>query len=307
MYVDVVTLGTASAGVLRSNDVLPASQTASPVEISSVLDILGADTRTRLATMLNELGRGLSDGGAQLRAGFQQIAPFLVVAKQMSSALATRRVELARLVHNFGGITQELALRDTQLQGFVNNANTTLGALARNNGPFGAMIAELPSTMQSMSTNFAKLRTAETSLDPALTSLTPVADALPGGLDALTRFSVQATPALTALRPALRDLKPLAQTLKPTSSALQGAFTQLQPLAPQFDRTTADAAVPACLTYVGQFLNRLISLTKFGHGPNAIATARAHVTVDFESAAGAFKDPAWQMGTLCYHQTGASK
>jgi ABC-type transporter Mla subunit MlaD len=306
MYVNILSRGHATTGVLKSSETLTTAPSASPVEISSVLDVLSADTRTRFATMLNELGRGLRGGGAQLRAAFEQLSPFLVVASQMSSALAHRRVELGRLVHNFGGITQELALRDRQLSGFVTNANTTLGAIATNNGPFAAMISELPSTLASLNTNFARLRTAETSLDPALSSLGPVATALPAGLDALQRFSVEATPALNALRPALRDLKPLAQTLKPTSAALQGAFTQLKPLAGQFDRTTTDAAVPSCLTYIGQFLNRVISMTKFGDGVNTVANARAHVNVDFESAGAATKDPAWQIQTPCFHQTGAS-
>src|SRR5258708_26945121 len=155
-----------------------------------------------MAVLLNQLGRGLSDGGANLRAGFEAIAPFLLVASHMSSALARQRVELARLVHNFGGITQELALRDTQLTSFVRSTSSTLGALARTSGPFTAPINRLPGTLASVSSAFTRVRAAETQLDPALRSLGPVAVALPSGLDALSRFSQDATPALRALGPA---------------------------------------------------------------------------------------------------------
>jgi phospholipid/cholesterol/gamma-HCH transport system substrate-binding protein len=306
MYVDITSRGQKSAGVLAGNQVLPATQTASPVEISSVLDALDANTRGRLATLLDELGAGLNDGGAKLRASFEAIAPFLVVADRMSSALARRHVELARLVHNFAGLSKELALRDTQLSGFVNNADATLGALARNNAPFAATIQQLPSTLQSMSSAFSQLRTAEGALDPALRSLGPVASALPSGLDALSRFSQNATPALNALRPAIKQLRPLARVLQPTSQALAGAFSQLQPEAPQLDRITTLAAKPACLTYIGQFLNRVISLTKFGDGQNNIANARADVTVDIGSLGQAVRSPFWSIPPICYSQSGAA-
>jgi virulence factor Mce-like protein len=305
MYVDITSRGHKSAGQL-AGAILPESQTQSPVEISSVLDVLDRDTRGEFATMLNQLGRGLQGGGAQLRAGFEQVAPFLVVAQQMSAALAQRRVELARLIHNFGGITEALAVRDTQLKSFVQNANTTLAALARSSGPFNATIAQLPPTLSSMSSAFSNLRTAEASLDPALRSLGPVATALPSGLDALSQFSIEATPALRALRPAIHDLKPLALDLMPTSRSLQGAFTQLQPEAPQLDRVTKLAATPSCLTYLGQFLNRVVSMTKLGFGQHNTAIARTHVQVDFQTLGGLFHDPSWSIAPICYRQTGAS-
>jgi ABC-type transporter Mla subunit MlaD len=305
MYVDITSRGRKSAGALQGNEILPATQTASPVQISSVLDAFDADTRGRLTTLLDQLGAGLSDGGANLRASFEAIAPFLVVANRMSSALAEQRAELAELVHNFAGLSEELASRDTQLSGFVRYADSTLGALAQNNAPFAATIADLPGTLASMSSAFARLRTAEGAVDPALRSLRPVASALPAGLDALSRFSQDATPAVTALRPAVHQLRPLADVLKPTSGALAGAFTQLQPEAPELDRMTALAAHPACLTYIGQFLNRVISLTKFGFGKDNVAKARADVSIDFSNLTGV-RNPAWKISPICYAQSGAS-
>jgi ABC-type transporter Mla subunit MlaD len=308
MYVDIISRGHASAGVLRPNEILPATQTVSPVEVGSVLDVLDANTRQRMAVLLNQLGRGLSDGGANLRTGFEAIAPFLLVASQTSSALARQRAELARLVHNFGGITRELALRDTQLTSFVRSTSSTLGALARTSAPFTATIRELPGTLASVSSAFTRVRTAETALDPALRSLGPVAAALPSGLDALSRFSQDATPAINALRPAVLELRPLAQTLLPTSTALGAAFTQLQPEAPQIDRMTALAAAPSCLTYIGQFLNRVISLTKFGGGQNNIANARADVSIGFDTPGDLIRNPTWKITPPCYtaNATGAA-
>ena len=138
-------------------------------------------------------------------------------------------------------------------------------------------------------------------------ALGPVAAALPSGLDALSRFSQDATPALNALGPAVRELRPLAQVLLPTSNALDGVFTQLAPEAPQIDRMTALAANPSCLTYIGQFLNRVISLTKFGDGKDNIANARANVSVGFDTLGDLTRDPAWKITPPCYTATGAAK
>jgi virulence factor Mce-like protein len=304
MYVDITSRGTRSAGPLPASAILPASDTSSPVQVGEVLDIFQPNTRAYLADLLNQLAGGLSgNGGANLRASFAAIAPFLVNANKMSAALAQRRTDLAQLVHNFGSISQELALRDTQLQGFVDNANTVLGALARTNGPFAGTIQALPGTLASMTSAFSKLRTAEGTLDPALRSLRPVARALPAGLTALGNFSQNATPALVALRPGVHALRPLAAALKPTAESLSGAFNELKPEAPQLDRITALAAKPQCLTYLGQFLNRVLSLTKFGDGVGNIANARADVSVDFSNLT-ARPNPAWHVSPICYSQGG---
>jgi hypothetical protein len=69
---------------------------------------------------------------------------------------------------------------------------------------------------------------------------------------------------------------------------------------------TALAANPSCLTYIGQFLNRVISLTKFGDGPNNIANARADVSVDFGNLGRATRPVAWRISPICYLQGNGS-
>jgi phospholipid/cholesterol/gamma-HCH transport system substrate-binding protein len=300
MYVDITSRGTPSAGRLSGGTILPSSDTSSPVEVGEVLDIFQPNTRAYLSGLLNQLAAGLGgSGGANLRASFEAIAPFLVNADKMTAALAARRADLAELVHNFGSLSHELATRDTQLQGFVDHANTVLGSLARTNGPFAATLQQLPGTLTNMTSAFSKLRTAEGTLDPALRSLGPVADAMPAGLTALGNFSQNAAPALVALRPGVRALKPLAEVLKPTAQSLSGAFKQLGPEAPQIDRITALAAHPQCLTYLSQFLNNVLSMTSFGDGKGNIAEARADVSVDFQNLNA--KLPAnYQEHPICY-------
>jgi virulence factor Mce-like protein len=299
MYVDIQSRGTPKAGELRSGeggDILPAKQTKSMVEIGRILNELDPEARQHLASLLTQLGKGMDDNGVRLREAFAEIAPFLRTAERMGRALTERRENLARLVHNFGGITQVLAKRDKQLATFVTSGEGVLSELAQNDKPLAATLSELPPTLSRMRSAFASLRVTEGELDPALQALQPAASAMPAGLNALNRFARDATPALSALRPAVRSLRPLARSLRPTSRSLAGAFTNAQPLAPQIDRITA-LTVP-CLDTTSLFLSRLMSITKFGDTENNVGNARANARVGFHSA-DVVKDPSWKLEQPC--------
>lgn len=299
MYVDIESRGHKTAGEL-GDAILPAQRTISPVQIGSVLDVLDKGTRTNVATLLNQLGKGLQDGGQNLRWSFVQIAPFLRSAQRLSTALADRRRHLAALVHQFGGITGELSQHDRQLASFVKQADQTLGELATQDAPFRGTIEQLPGTLAAMRSSFANLRDTEEALDPALESLQPVAEDLPKGLDSLSRFSTAATPALQALRPSARSIRPLARALRPTSQDLSASLTLLQKEAPQIDEFTKKT-VP-CLPETSQLLSRAMSFTKFGDankfGAN-VGDARADVRVSFMTFGELTKDPAWKLYTPC--------
>jgi ABC-type transporter Mla subunit MlaD len=299
MYVDIESRGHARAGKLKTGDngdILPVAQTQSMVEIGRVLNVLDVDARARLAALLTQLGTGLNDNGAQLRAAFAEIAPFLRTAQSMGQALSQRRQNIARLVHNFGAITQVLAQRDKQLGSFVTSGDAVLTTLAQNDVPLSSTLSELPPTLASMRGAFAQLRGTEDVLDPALRELQPAAAALPDGLAALDRFARDANPAIAALRPAVRSLRPLARTVRPTAGSLATAFEDLKPETPQIDRITA-LAVP-CLDKTSLFLSRLMSITKFGDTPNNVGNARANARVMF-GATDLVKDPSWFIEKPC--------
>jgi ABC-type transporter Mla subunit MlaD len=307
MYVDIESRGHARAGELRAGEqgeILPAEQTQSMVEIGRVLNVLDVDARARLAALLTQLGKGLDDNGAQLRASFAEIAPFLRTAQSMGEALSERRRNIARLVHNFGGMTQVLAQRDKQLASFVTSGDAVLSELAQNDAPLSATLSQLPPTLASMRSAFVRLRATEAELDPALQELQPAAAALPDGLGALDQFSRDANPAITALRPAVRSLRPLASTVRPTASSLAGAFEDLKPETPQIDRITA-LAVP-CLGKTSLFLSRLMSITKFGDTANNVGNARANARITF-GASDIVKDPSWFIEKPCMWTAGGGK
>jgi ABC-type transporter Mla subunit MlaD len=305
MYVDIISRGHEAAGKLGRDDILPTSRTISPVQIGNVLQTFDGPTRTNLASLLNQLGRGLDDGGTDLRWAFTELTPFFANATKVLDALAERRQNMKRFVTSFSGIAGELAQKDTQLASFVKHGDEVLGSLAQNDGPFAATLAELPGTLQTMQRSFANLRRTEAVLDPTLRSLRPVAAKLPAGLDSLSDFAEEATPALRALRTPVKELRPLTRAVRPTSRSLVGVFDQLKVQAPQLDKGIV-MAVP-CLPETGTLLSRVMSATKLGDATPAPAKAsvgnfRADVHVDFNSLGEFFPDPQWKRYVPCHQE-----
>jgi virulence factor Mce-like protein len=267
MYLDIVDRGHAGAGALTAGRIVPAARTATPVDIGKVLDVFGTDTRAQMKRALDEVSVGLPHHGADLRATFASLAPFLQSAHRLTAQFATRRRYTARLVHNLRLLTEELAGRSDQLAGLVHAGSTTFTTVGANAGPFASLIDELPPTLVRLRASFATLRGALGDLDPALDSLRPVAGSLAGGMRSLQSFSRAALPALRALDTPVRRLNPLAGALRPTSTSLAAAFATFEPQSPRLDHVTA--AIVPCELAVQKFFQWTPSVFKFSDGQGA--------------------------------------
>lgn len=280
LYINVTDRGTASAGKAGKNDVIPQANTVTPVDISRVLDTFDADARQRMRILFSELDKGLADGGVKLRAAFNELAPFLTVAKDATSALNKRRENVKQLITNFGSLSGALAKRDAQLQRFVTAGNQTLGQLAAADRPLDRTFTEIAALLPVMRDTFQSVQGLSDKLDPALTGLKPVTESLDSGLAALQKFGTTATPALAELQPAVRSLRTMAGQLNPASRSLATAFTRLQPQVPDFDRITK--LLDACTVRLNRFFGNTMSVLKFGDANGAYP--RADETVDFDNS-----------------------
>lgn len=281
LYVNITDRGTPSAGEAVQDNVIAATQTTSPVDISRVLDTFNADTRKRMTILFSELGKGLGDGGGEkLKATFAELAPFLHVAEDTTRVLAERKEAVKRIIHNFGGLSAALAKRDKDLNKFVVQGNSALGELAENDEPLAATLTSLGDLVPVMRDSFASVENLSGHLDPALRSLQPVAADLKDGLAGLQRFGKDAVPALKAARPAVNDLRTMARTLPSTSKSLATAFTRLRGQAPQFDNITR--TLDPCMATFQSFLENTMSVVKFLDG-NRTSFPRADQVVDTDS------------------------
>lgn len=283
LYVDILNRGTPSAGVASNTSyVVPATQTIVPVDISRILDTFNGDTRQRLTILLSELGKGLPDGGAELRAGFAQLAPFLHVAGQATLVLRQHQQDVKEVIHQFGVFSKALADRNAALNQFIQQGDETTSELAAHAGPLQSTLQQIADLLPTMRSSFASVDALTTTLDPALTDLTPVTRNLPGGLNALGRLGTEALPAFRALRPAVYDLKGMARKLAPTAQSLNSAFTVLNGEKGQFS-DLANQAGP-CMTTLSNFFSQTMSVLKFDDANGAFP--RADETVDLDTVGG---------------------
>jgi len=262
MSLDVVNRGTPDAGVLSGDEPLPAGRTRVTVNVDDVLNVLRSDVRSRLTDLLDNLGNGLQDRGAQLREAVVELTPLLDVAGRITHQIATRERITRELVHNTATLMSTLAERDKDLRGMVLTAGSALSALKQGTPDLAATLDVLPSTLERLNTSFAALRGALGDTNGAVRALYPVADQVPSALTALRELSTSAAPAIRALQRPVKALVPFSDALRPVSGDLRQSVDALLPQAPVVDRTSKTLA--ACEKGVQGFFQWTASLGKFG-------------------------------------------
>jgi len=261
-YLDVVDRGTPSAGVLKGDMPLASNRTQVSVNVADVLNVFKSDVRGHLANVLDNLGNGLQDRGAQLRAAVVQLTPLISVAGRISRQLASREATTKQLVHNTSALMATLARRDQDLRGMVLEAGSALSALKAGTPDLDATIRELPPTLDSLDNSFAAVRGVLGDVDETVTALSPVARRVPATLTTLRKLNDSAAPAVRALATPVRKLVPFSQSLQPLSNDLRTTVSSVLPHTPVLDRTVQDLV--DCEKGIEAFFQYTASLGKFG-------------------------------------------
>ena len=94
---------------LQNNDTIPVQNTAPDIDPDEILSALDTDTRAYLQLLINGAGKGLKGHGNDLNQTFKALGPTNRDLKRVSTAIAERRQELGRLIHNYGDLTNTLA------------------------------------------------------------------------------------------------------------------------------------------------------------------------------------------------------
>jgi virulence factor Mce-like protein len=286
MYLDIVDPGTSAAGKATASAPVPATQTATSVNVDDVLDVFAADQRTRLRTLLDQMGNGLRDRGASLREAFVELTPLLQTAGRISEQLAARAPMTKRLVHNAAVLTTELGRRQRQLNVLVRSGSATLTTLQAGAADLDATLRALPPTLSTMDSSFTAVRGVLGDVDTAVHSLYPVADNLPTSLAALRRVGASATPAVQALQTPVQRLVALAKPLVPLSAGLSTTVSALGPQVGAIDHVTKSTA--ACKKGVQGFFQWNPSIAKYGDDRGN--APRGNVAIGAQSS-GVITDP----------------
>ncbi|MEA2348730.1 MAG: phospholipid/cholesterol/gamma-HCH transport system substrate-binding protein [Thermoleophilaceae bacterium] len=212
--------GDPPAAPLADGGLIGAQSTTSPVPISDLLSALDGDTRAFLSSLLESVSAGTEGEGPDLRRTLLTLGPTTEQLGRVSRALAQRRADLARLVHNLALVTRA-ASRDDELDDLVVSADQTLSALAQQDGPLREAVARLPRALSTTSAALDQAGAFAREMEPSLQSLLPAVRRLPDTLDAVRPLAATGTRELSHnVRPFVKETVPALDDLAPASKDL---------------------------------------------------------------------------------------
>lgn len=217
---------------------IPLSQTEPNVNPDEILAILDADTREYLSMLLGGTGEGLGGQGRTLSAGLRRFEPLSRDLAKIGGALAARRENLKRVIHNFRLVLEELGQNDAELAGFVDSSNAVLRTFASQQAALRQTLQELPPALRATREGVDRANRLSLVLRPAALRLIPAAQALQPALEngqelfrtTLAPIRDQIRPFTRQIRPTVRHLAQAAEPLDRTATGLRRAVADINVL-----------------------------------------------------------------------------
>jgi len=207
------------------------ANTAPQVNLDEILAALDGDTQAYLRTLIVGAGQGLKGRSKDLGRVLGGLGPINRQLARLNSEVATRRHNLARLVHNFNLLSGELARHGDDLASLVDSSNSALGAIARQDLNVQRTVELLPGTLATARDTLDKTAPFAELLGPTFNNLRPFARNL-DRLNASVRKVSDTKPVIRdEIRPLVRAARKPVRDLRPAASNLATATPRLTDVA----------------------------------------------------------------------------
>lgn len=214
-------------GHVEAGHEFPLSQTEPSIPFEALLSTLDADTRQYLQLLFAGGAKGIGGRGRQLSGAFRRLQPFSHYVARLNRAVAQRRTALARVIHDFGLLTEELGRHDAQLERFVSASRASLGNFANQQRSIQESLVEAPATLAALRSALASSNRLSRVARPALLGLIPQAQALGPAFKASERLFRQTTaPIRDQIRPFTRQVRPVLVHAKQGSPDLDTTVSE---------------------------------------------------------------------------------
>jgi phospholipid/cholesterol/gamma-HCH transport system substrate-binding protein len=188
-----------NAAPIHNGGTLPASDTRSAVDLDEIFNTLNPPTRKGLQEVFQGSASEFAGEAARAQSAWKYLNPALastsVLFSQINRNTASFTAFLVRTSHLMG----DIASRQADLSGLIQNLSTTTNALANQHVALGQAIQRLPGFMRLANTTFVNLRTALHVLTPLVNDSKPVAPKLQLLLEQLKPLAIDAVPTVIAL------------------------------------------------------------------------------------------------------------
>src|SRR5260370_11001684 len=121
--------GTSTSGPMPQGGTIPQSRTLTPVELAQVLDVLNANTRDQLTSVIATLGESVSGQGQQLNTTAGPLQVTSAALDGIAHAVAHQQVDLGSLITSLSKVLATLAVWHSQLRSLVANWDGVMRAL----------------------------------------------------------------------------------------------------------------------------------------------------------------------------------
>jgi phospholipid/cholesterol/gamma-HCH transport system substrate-binding protein len=230
--------GTQSSPEVEEGSTIPLASTKPDVHPDEFLAALDADTQQFLKLLLANGAEALDPAkgrDVKLSNALRRLDPFARDIARISGALAQRRQNIARSIHNFQLLSTELGDRDQDVVNFVDSSDAALAAFAREEASIRSALQELPSTLKVTRGALKSADDLALQSGPALKKLLPGSRATGAALRALRPlFQRTAGPIQTQIRPFTRQVRSpvthvrqISQGLGKATPGLKTGFTDL--------------------------------------------------------------------------------
>ena len=281
--------GSPAEPLMRKDGLIPIANSAPDINPDEILSVLDRDTRDYLKLLISGAGKGLEGRGADLREVLRRLGPLHRDLARLNRVVATRRRNLARLVHNYGSTIDRLGREDRELTELVQASSEVFGRLSEQDARISGAVQRLPSALRQTEATLGKVRTLGQVAGPAFEALRPAVRRIPAANAELRPLAEQTEPVLrTRIRPLVRlarpyvaDLRPAAKNLAKASPDLRESFFELnrlfnlaaynpngaEPLSGDYQRDVARQE--GFLYYLGWVAHNTTSMfaTSDAHGP----------------------------------------
>lgn len=224
---------------------VPASRVVSSTDFDQVLNVLGPDTRARLAVFLNEAGISLGGRKLDLKRLLEVLPSGAAELAQFLEDLVQDNHALEDTVRNGDLVMASLNQRSRDLARLVRTVRGAAHGVADRRPQLIATLSRTPGALATARRFLAQLEAATVPLGPAARALTAAAPPLVSTLDQLEPFRKAAAPALasaTTVAPSLTQLADgaapvLRQARRPVSSLAGFSRDQFPPTARILDNS----------------------------------------------------------------------
>ncbi|UTI65420.1 MCE family protein [Paraconexibacter antarcticus] len=232
---------------MPSGALVPISKTAEPVELDDILNMLDADTRTRLGILINEVGVGLEGRGADFNKLLAQLPPSLDDTAKLLKQIRGQNAALKVGVQRADAVTALVNGRREDMGKLIRQASHALDVVAQKRTQLASTIQNAPGALANLRSTLANLDRASVQLKPAAADLQRTTGPLKATLAAIPAFTQAARPTLQKATDVSPDITRLATgalpTVKRLRPTLQKAAAQLvlsAPILKELDRRGYD-------------------------------------------------------------------